>query len=72
MLNEGVKAYLRALTALKEKDYRTGVGYLKIAQNQFDNSPDFRILKETTELLLAVKEEIFELEVESMEVKEMI
>lgn len=56
------KAYYRALLALKNRNYRAASGFLKSAENQFADSIEFRILSETTRLLLAVKEEIFELE----------
>jgi len=72
MLNDAQKAYLKALTALSNKDFRAAAGYLRIARNQFESSPDFRILDETTELLLAVKEEIFELEEKKTAVEENI
>ncbi len=62
------EAYYKALMALKSRDYRTAAGYLKSAENHFADSLEFRILLETTRLLLAVKEEIFELELETIKV----
>ncbi len=62
MSNDPRKAYLRAVQSLKEKDYPATMGFLKSAEIQFADDIDFRILRETTRLLLAVKEEIFELD----------
>ncbi|MFH2037488.1 MAG: hypothetical protein ABIJ45_13885 [Candidatus Zixiibacteriota bacterium] len=60
------KKYFQALIALKNKDYSAAVGFFKAAENQFADSLEFRILQETTELLLAVKNEIIELETEKV------
>ncbi|MEW5923567.1 MAG: hypothetical protein AB1746_06230 [Candidatus Zixiibacteriota bacterium] len=72
MLNDADKAYYRALQALKEKDYRAAAGFLKNAENQFAEKPEIRILSEATELLLAVKDEIYELENETIEIEEIL
>jgi len=72
MLNDTAKAYYRALQALREKDYRAAAGFLKTAENQFADRPELRILREATELLLAVKDEIFELENETIEIEEIL
>jgi hypothetical protein len=72
MLSNAEKAYMRALLALKKRDYATASGFFRSAENQFAESADFRILKETTELLLAVKEDIFELENSRIQIEEII
>ncbi|SYZ74502.1 hypothetical protein TRIP_C90130 [Candidatus Zixiibacteriota bacterium] len=70
MLADGEKAYFKALEALKNKDYRAASGFFKTAENQFTERLEFRILQATTALLLAVKEEIFELENSRIEIEE--
>lgn len=72
MLNDAEKAYYRALQALKEKDYRAAAGFLKTTENQFAERPELRILSEATELLLAAKDEIYELENETIEIEEIL
>jgi hypothetical protein len=66
-MNNASKAYYQALVALKNYDYTAASAFFKSAENQFADSLEFRILKETTDLLLAVKEEISELELEKVE-----
>lgn len=68
MVFDSDEAYYKALLALKSRDYRKAAGYLKSAENQFADSLEFRILLETTRLLLAVKEEIFDLELEEVKI----
>jgi len=58
MRTDAGKAYFSAFRTLKEKDYPATLGFLKSAEIQFADDLDFRILKETTRLLLAVKNEI--------------
>jgi len=72
MLSETEKAYFKGLMALKERDYSGAAGFFRFAENQFADSPEFRILKETTELLIAVKDEIFDIENEGIEIEEML
>jgi hypothetical protein len=72
MLSETEKAYFKALLALKERDYSGAAGFFRFAENQFADDPEFRILKETTELLIAVKEEIFDVESERIEIEEIL
>jgi len=72
MLNESEKASYRALLALKDRDYRAAAGFFKAAENQFTDNPELHILKEATELLLAVKDEIFEIENDRIEIEEML
>lgn len=62
MQTDARKAYLVAIRSLKEKNYQAAFGFLKSAEIQFADDLDFRILRETTRLLLAVKDEISELE----------
>ncbi len=63
--------YRRALEALRDKDYQAASGFFKSAENQFADNLDFRILSEVTALLLAVKDEITEIENEGFVVEEM-
>ena len=70
MLSDSEKAFSRALTALKNKDYREAAGFFKMAEIKFAENEEFRILFESTELLLAVKDEIFELENNKIEIEE--
>ena len=72
MLSDADKAYYRALQALRDKDYRAAAGFLKYAENQFADIPELRILRESTELLLSVKDEIYELENETIEIEEIL
>jgi hypothetical protein len=62
--------FRQALEALREKDYRAASGFFKAAENQFADNLDFRILSEVTALLVAVKEEINEIENEGFVVEE--
>ena len=61
------KPYYQALVALKNNDYIAASAFFKSAENKFADSLEFRILKETTDLLLAVKEEISELKLKKVE-----
>ncbi len=70
MLTDARKAYSRALQALMDKDYRAASGFFRTAENQFAEDLDFRILMGVTDLLLAVKTEIFEIENEKIEQEE--
>jgi hypothetical protein len=63
-VNPGEKAYFQALQALCDRDFNAASGFFKLAENQFAENLEFRILSEATDLLLAVKEEIGELEKE--------
>jgi hypothetical protein len=66
-MNKAQRTYYQALLALMDKNYSEASAFFKTAENQFADSYDFRILQETTELLLAVKDKIFELENEKVE-----
>jgi len=72
MLSDAEKAYYRALQALQDRQYRAAAGFFKSAENQFAENPELRILKETTELLLTVKDEIFETENDRIEIEEIL
>jgi len=67
MLTKEEKAYYQAIKALKEKNYTAASGFFRIAEKQFADREDFRILCETAGLLLAVKDEIYNLENEEIE-----
>ena len=62
MLNKEEKAYCSGMTALKKGDFSTASVFFKDAEKQFAGNDDFCILFHTTDLLLAVKEEISALE----------
>jgi hypothetical protein len=67
MLTKEEKAYYQAIKALKDRNYTAASGFFRVAEKQFTDNRDFRILRETTELLLAVKDEIYSLENEKTE-----
>ncbi len=58
MLNAAEKSYYLALQALKRKEYRRAADYFDQAAEFFAGSQEFGILRETTRLLLAVKQEL--------------
>ena len=58
MLDPAEKAYCSALLALKRKEYEAASDYLDKAANRFAEDSEFNILRETTRLLLAVREEL--------------
>ncbi len=64
------KSYSRALEALRNKNYRAASGFFKSVENQFADNLDFRILNEVTALLIAVKDEINEIENDGIIVEE--
>lgn len=58
MLSSSEKAYCLALTALKEKDYANAVVHFDRAADEFGTDKEFTLLRESTRLLVAVKEEL--------------
>ena len=58
MLKAAEKAYCLALEALKRRDYRQADQMLQQASGFFADNEEFRLLRETTRLLVAVKEEL--------------
>ena len=58
MLSTAEKAYCLALTALKEKDYQNAIVQFDRAAEQFGTDKEFSLLRESTRLLVAVKEEL--------------
>ncbi|RME27323.1 MAG: hypothetical protein D6800_05230 [Candidatus Zixiibacteriota bacterium] len=58
MFDRAEKAYCLALQALKDKDYRTALTHLTTAEPRFRQDKDFRLLLETTRLLVAVKQKL--------------
>ncbi len=62
MLNPAEKAYLEALQSLKRSEYRRAAHYFDQAAPFFAENQEFILLRETTSLLVAVKEELRELE----------
>ncbi len=62
MSPDSEKAYYKALLALQNRDFATASSYFKAAQNLVAENADLRILSEATEILLAVKDELRELE----------
>ena len=65
-MTEEAKYYYKALQALKEKDFRLADRYFKSAENQIAENMEFSILSEATRLLMVVKNEIAELEGETV------
>lgn len=58
MLNPSEKAYCQALQALKQRDFRRAAEYFGQAAPFFRDNQEFGLLRETTSLLVAVKEEL--------------
>ena len=67
MLNPAEKAYLEALQSLKRNEYRRAAHYFDQAAPFFAENQEFILLRETTSLLVAVKEELRELETDKNE-----
>ena len=70
MLVDSEKAYCQALLALKKRDYQTAVVKFAKASGDFGSfgtNEEFDLLYQTTQLLLAVKQEL-RLKPESIEV----
>ncbi len=58
MLVDSEKAYCQALLALKNRDYQTAVMKFAKASGDFGTNEEFGLLYQTTQLLLAVKQEL--------------
>ncbi|UCC44993.1 MAG: hypothetical protein JSU65_03460 [Candidatus Zixiibacteriota bacterium] len=58
MLNPSEKAYYLALVALKRKDYCAAADQFDIAAPHFRGNREFDLFRETTRMLLAVKDEL--------------
>ena len=58
MLHHSEKAYCLALQALKEKSYQRAAGYFDQAAEFFVNNTEFKLLHQTTRLLVALKTEL--------------
>ena len=56
MLEPSEKAYYRALRALEQKQYQQAVGYFDQAAEYFDSNQEFDLLRETTRLLVELKQ----------------
>jgi len=56
MLEPSEKAYYRALRALEEKQYQQAVGYFDQAAEFFEGNQEFNLLRETTRLLVELKQ----------------
>ncbi len=67
MLVDSEKAYCQALLALKNRDYQTAVMKFAKASGDFGTNEEFDLLYQTTQLLLAVKQELA-LEAEDIEI----
>ena len=57
MLDQAEKAYCLALLALKDNDYPAASDHFDRAALHFKDNREFNLLRQTTELLLAVKKE---------------
>ena len=62
MLNSSEKAYYRALLGLKNKDYGLAAEEFDRAEPYFRRDAEFSLLRETTRLLVTVKDELARLE----------
>jgi hypothetical protein len=58
MLKPGEKSYFLALEAVRDKDYARAAEQFNRAAPHFEHNREFRLLKETTGMLVAVKEEL--------------
>jgi len=58
MLVDSERAYSQALLALKNKDYQTAVMKFAKASGDYRTNEEFDLLYQTTQLLLAVKQEL--------------
>jgi len=56
MLEPSEKAYFRALRALEKKQYQQAAGYFDQAAEFFDGNQEFNLLRETTRLLVELKQ----------------
>jgi len=65
MLKQAEKAYVKALTAVRRKDYQEAAEQFEKASGFFRNDQEFRLLSETNRLLLVVKGELARLEKDS-------
>ncbi|MEA2030301.1 MAG: hypothetical protein U9N55_01730 [candidate division Zixibacteria bacterium] len=75
MLNPSEKAYCLALLALKHKDYRIASDHFNKAASGFKADKEFNLYRKTTQLLLAVKQEIAVLEMkkeDKLEIEEIL
>ena len=76
MLNAAEKAYCLALQALKRREYSTADRLFDQAAGFFAENQEFRLVRETTRLLVAVKEELGTAEsdkrIERTEIEELI
>ncbi len=66
MLDQAEKAYYLALLALKDKDYPAASDHFNRAAPHFKGNREFNLLRQTTELLLAVKKERTKLDGDDM------
>jgi len=66
MLDHAEKAYCLALLALKDKDYPAAFDHFDGAAPHFKDNREFNLLRQTTELLLAVKKERTKLDGDDM------
>ncbi len=71
MLNPSEKAYCQALLALRNKQFDSASEHFEKAAPYFRDDREFKVLKETNDLLVAVKRELKTLErKDSIEIEE--
>jgi len=71
MLNPSEKAYCQALLALKRKDYVAAAEQFEKASPGFSGNKEFVLIRETTRLLLAVRDKLSVMEGnDSIEIEE--
>ena len=72
MKEQPEKAFVQALIALKRKEYGSASEYFEKAAPYFKGNKEFRLLRETNRLLLAVKKELKNPNVQNrLEIEEM-
>jgi len=62
MLSQQEKAYYLALKSVAARKYDSAVVYFEQASDSFQDNAEFRLIRETTRLLVAVRLEIAQLE----------
>jgi hypothetical protein len=70
MLRPEEKAYTQALVLLRQKNYAAAADQFDRAAPAFARNREFGLLRETTQLLLAVKEELSILREEELQIEE--
>ena len=70
MLSQAEKAYCQALTALKNGEYKSAADLFEQAAAGFTDDKEFALLRETTRLLVDVKDRLAEHGDNKLEIEE--